>query len=69
MVETGVPTAPQLVDMAQVRAMLGNIGRDAVYGLDSRGEIESTKIGSRRVWFRASIEDYIARKREMGPER
>lgn len=65
-----VPSAsPVLLAMDQVRAMLGNIGRDRVYDLDARGEITSTKIGSRRYWFADSVTAYAERLRDLGPMR
>lgn len=55
--------------MNDARRLLGGVGRDKVYALDARGEIVSTKIDSRRVWFVDSIEAYIQRLREGGPVR
>jgi excisionase family DNA binding protein len=61
--------APLLASMAEVRRMLGDIGRDAVYELAARGEITSTKVGGRRLFFVDSVAAYVARLREDGPVR
>lgn len=44
-----------LVSVEDARAMLGNIGRTNLYAMLSRGELESRKLGKRRLILVASI--------------
>lgn len=48
-----------LVSVEDARAMLGNIGRTNLYAMLSRGELESRKLGSRRLVLVASIKRLI----------
>ncbi|WP_057882467.1 helix-turn-helix domain-containing protein [Tsuneonella troitsensis] len=48
-----------LVSVEDARAMLGNIGRTNLYAMLSRGELESRKLGKRRLVLVASIRRLI----------
>lgn len=71
MTATAVPgeTRRLLVSMPEARAMLGGIGRDAMYALDAKGRIRSTKVEGRRLYFVDSLEAYVRELAEDGPIR
>ncbi|MFN6935440.1 MAG: helix-turn-helix domain-containing protein [Tsuneonella sp.] len=49
-----------LVSVDDARALLGGIGRTNLYAMLSRGDLESRKLGKRRLILVASIERLIA---------
>lgn len=48
-----------LVSVDDARALLGGIGRTNLYAMLSRGELESRKLGKRRLILVASIQRLI----------
>lgn len=48
-----------LVSVEDARALLGGIGRTNLYAMLSRGELESRKLGKRRLILVASIQRLI----------
>jgi excisionase family DNA binding protein len=54
---------PLLLDVTAARHRLGNISRSQLYELFTEGEIETVKIGKRRLVVVESVDAYVGRLR------
>jgi excisionase family DNA binding protein len=63
--EVSPPTTPlgpdPLLDIPAACAAMGGIGRSALYGLLSSGDLRSVKVGRRRLIPSAAIREYVER--------
>jgi excisionase family DNA binding protein len=68
---TGTRPAPaadaRLLDVASAQARLGGIARSKLFELLAAGEIESTRLGRRRLIFADSLDAYVTRLRRRAP--
>lgn len=60
-------TEARLFDLKTTAEVLGGITTRYVYMLLEAGELQSVKIGKRRLVTVASIDDYVARLAEQSP--
>ena len=62
------PVTNQLLNERAAREALGGLGRTKLYALTASGELQSVKIGRRRLWPAAAVNEFI-RLRESTDER
>jgi excisionase family DNA binding protein len=63
------PAVPKLLySLPELMHALG-LSRETIDNLAASGEIQSRKVGRRRLYLARSVDDYIRRLEEAGPDR